>query len=72
MICVISLGGQTHLTGDRQVSQMHQARRNPFQDYTLRLTDPLVGPIARAVFRPDDPLDDEQVMPFYFYASTRL
>lgn len=72
VISVIYLGRQTHLAGEHQISQMHQARSYQFQEYTLKLTDAEFGPIARAAFRADDSLDDEQVMRFYFYASTML
>ncbi len=69
---VAYLGRQTHLAGKNQVAQMHQARCYQFQEFTLRLTDPEFGPLARAAFRADDTLDDEQVQRFYFYASTML
>jgi hypothetical protein len=72
VVSVIYLGRQTHLAGKNQVAQMHQARSEQFHEYTLKLTDPEFGPLARAAFHASDALDDEQIYRFYFYASTVL
>lgn len=72
VVSVVYLGRQTHLAGKNQVAQMHQARSEQFHEYTLKLTDPEFGPLARAAFHAKDTLDDEQIHRFYFYASTVL
>lgn len=72
VLSVIYLGRQTHLAAKNQVAQMHQARSLQFHEYTLHLTDPEFGPLARSAFHAKDDLDDEQVHRFYFYATSVL
>jgi hypothetical protein len=72
VLSVIYLARQTHQTAKNQVAQMHQARSALFHEYTLKLSEPEFGPLARAAFQAKDELDDEQVHRFYFYASTVL
>lgn len=72
VLSVVYLGRQTQLAGQNQIAQMHQARSLQFHEYTLKLTDPEFGPLARAALSADETLDDDQVQRFYFYASTML
>ena len=70
VVSLIYLGLQTHQTGRNQIAQMHQARSVQLHEYTLRLSDPEFGPLARAAINGDPTLSDDQIFRFYFFANT--